>query len=115
MIKSTLFALSLSVAAAPCFAHAKLESSTPAGNAQLAAAPQTLMLKFNEAATIAVLKLISAGKEIPIPVDKSAKPDRTFTFSLPRLAPGSYTVQWSVVAADDGHVTKGSFSFTITG
>jgi hypothetical protein len=116
MIKPILLALNLSVAfAAPCFAHAKLESSTPAENAQLAAAPKTLMLKFNEAATLAVLKLISAGKEIPIPVDKSAKPDRAFTFNLPALAAGSYTVQWSAVAADDGHVTKGSFSFTITG
>lgn len=113
-MKSIVFAFCL-VLGAPCFAHARLESSTPASNAQLASAPKALTLKFNETATLAVLKLLSAGKEIPIPLDKSAKPDRAFTFDLPALAPGNYAVQWSAVAADDGHVTKGSFNFTITG
>ncbi len=116
-MKSMLFALSMSLvmAAGPCFGHAKLTGSVPAGNSQLASAPKALTLAFNEAATLAVLKLLSAGKEIPIPLDKSLKPGREFTLSLPALAPGSYEVQWSAVAADDGHVTKGSFTFTITG
>jgi methionine-rich copper-binding protein CopC len=35
--------------------------------------------------------------------------------TLPALAPGSYTVQWTAVAADDGHVTKGTFKFSIAG
>jgi len=117
VMKSILFALSmcLLMAAGPCFGHAKLTSSVPADNSQVASAPKVLMLTFNEAATLAVLKLVSAGKEIPIPLDKSSKPGREFTLSLPALAPGSYVVQWSAVAADDGHVTKGSFTFTITG
>jgi methionine-rich copper-binding protein CopC len=116
-MKSILFVLSMSLvmAAGPCFAHARLLSSVPAGNSQLAGAPKSLTLNFNEAATLAVLKLVNAGKEIPIPLDKDAKPGREFTLSLPPLAPGSYNVQWSAVAADDGHVTKGSFTFTITG
>jgi methionine-rich copper-binding protein CopC len=116
-MKSIFFGLSmlLVMAAGPCFAHAKLVSSLPAGNSQIAAAPKSLTLNFNETATLAVLKLVSAGKEIPIPLDKGAKPGREFTLSLPALAPGSYAVQWSAVAADDGHVTKGSFTFTITG
>jgi methionine-rich copper-binding protein CopC len=115
-MKSILFALSMSlVMAGSCFAHAKLVSSVPAGNSQMAAAPPSLTLKFSESATLAVLKLVGAGKEIPIPLDKSAKPGREFTLSLPALAPGTYSVQWSAVAADDGHVTKDSFTFTITG
>lgn len=116
-MKSMLFVLSLFLvmAAGPCFGHAKLTGSVPAGDSQLASAPKALTLTFNEAATLAVLKLVSAGKEIPIPLDKSLKPGREFTLSLPSLVPGSYVVQWSAVAADDGHVTKGSFTFTITG
>lgn len=116
-MKSILFVLSMSLAmaAGPCFGHAKLTSSIPAGNSQLASAPKSLTLNFNEAATLAVLKLVSAGKEIPIPLDKGAKPGREFTLSLPALMPGNYTVEWSAVAADDGHVTKGSFTFSITG
>lgn len=103
------------LAAGPSFGHAKLVSSAPAGNSQLATAPKSLTLSFNESATLAVLTLLNGGKEIPIPLDKSAKANREFTLSLPALAPGSYIVQWSAVAADDGHVTKGSFTFTITG
>jgi methionine-rich copper-binding protein CopC len=110
-----MLSMSLALAAGPCFAHAKLVSSVPAGNSQLAAAPKSLTLGFNESATLTVLKLVSAGKEIPIPLDPGAKPGREFTLSLPPLAPGSYAVQWTALAADDGHVTKGSFTFTITG
>ena len=115
MLKHALltFALCGIVAAGPCRAHAKLQSSTPANNAQLAAAPKTLTLKFNEAAQLAVLKLLVDGKEIPVPLDKDTKPGQTFTLTLPALSPGHYTVQWTAVAADDGHVTKGSFVFSI--
>ena len=115
MFKHALLALSLCgiVAAGPCMAHAKLQSSSPADNAQLSEAPKTLTLKFSESAQLAVLKLVRDGKEIPVPLDKDAKPGQTFTLTLPTLAPGKYTVQWSAMAADDGHITKGSFSFSI--
>jgi|SRR5580693_1750432 methionine-rich copper-binding protein CopC len=107
------FALCGMFAAGPCLAHAKLQSSVPADNAHLTEAPKTLMLKFSEAAQLAVLKLVRDGKEIPVALDKSAKAGQTFTLTLPALSPGNYTVQWSAVAADDGHITKGSFAFSI--
>ena len=94
-------------------AHAKLQSSSPAANAHLTAAPKTLTLNFSEAAQLAMLKLERDGKEIAVPLDKSAKAGQTFTLTLPVLAPGNYTVQWAAVAADDGHVTKGSVAFSI--
>jgi copper resistance protein C len=95
-------------------AHARLQSSQPADKAELSQAPKSLTLNFNEAAQLALLKLILDGKEIPIPVDKSAKAGQSFTLSLPPLAPGKYIVQWTAMAADDGHITKGSFAFSIT-
>jgi copper resistance protein C len=115
MLKSSLLALAVCglVAAGPCMAHAKLQSSTPANNAHLTEAPKTLTLNFSEAAQLAVLKLVRDGKEISVPLDKSAKAGQTFTLTLPALSPGNYTVQWTAVAADDGHVTKGSFAFLI--
>jgi methionine-rich copper-binding protein CopC len=115
MLKNALLAFSLCglVAAAPCMAHAKLTSSAPADNAQLAEAPKALTLKFSETAQLGVVKLVHDGTEIPVPLDKGAKPGQTFTLTLPTLAPGKYTVQWSAMAADDGHITKGSFSFSI--
>jgi copper resistance protein C len=115
MFKNSLLAFALCgiVAAGPCMAHAKLQSSSPANNAHLTDAPKTLTLQFSEAAQLAVLKLSRDGKEVPVPLDKGAKPGQTFTLTLPALSPGNYTVQWSAVAADDGHVTKGSFAFAI--
>jgi methionine-rich copper-binding protein CopC len=98
---------------AESLAHAHLESSTPANNAQLSAPPKSLVLNFSEAAQLAVLKLMSGGKQIAVPLDKSAKPSQTFALKLPELAPGSYTVQWTALAADDGHITKGTFAFSI--
>ena len=117
MLKQAMMAVALcgAMLAGPCMAHAKLQSSSPAKDAQLAAARKTLTLTFNEAAQVGVLKLVSAGKEIPIAVDKNAKASTSFSFPLPALAPGGYTVQWTAVSADDGHVTKGSFAFSITG
>jgi methionine-rich copper-binding protein CopC len=117
MLKRVLAALSLGLAilSGPCMAHAKLQSSVPAADAQLAAAPKTLTLNFSEAAQLAVLKLTLNGKDVPVAVDKNAKASQTFTLSLPALAPGKYSVQWSAVAADDGHVTKGTFTFSVTG
>jgi methionine-rich copper-binding protein CopC len=115
MLKHLLLALAACgiVAAGPCMAHAKLQSSTPANDAHLREAPRTLTLNFSEAAKLAVLKLVRDGKELPVPLDKNAQAGRTFTLMLPLLTPGNYTVQWAAVAADDGHVTKGSFAFSI--
>ncbi|HEX3395716.1 MAG TPA: copper resistance CopC family protein [Steroidobacteraceae bacterium] len=115
MLKNALLALAACgiVAAGPCLAHAKLQSSSPANNAHLTEAPKTLMLNFSEAAKLAMLKLARDGKDIPVPLDKDAKAGQTFTLTLPALTPGNYTVQWAAVAADDGHVTKGSFVFSI--
>jgi methionine-rich copper-binding protein CopC len=116
MLKNAILAFAVCgvFAAAPCMAHAKLLSSSPANNAHLSEAPKTLTLNFSEDAQLAVLKLVGAGKEIPLALDKSAKPSRSFTLTLPALAPGDYTVQWTALAADDGHITKGSFAFSIT-
>lgn len=99
----------------PCFSHAKLQSSIPAANAQLAHAPTTLTLNFSEEAHLAVLKLTSSGTPVPVTVDRGAKASSAVVVALPALKPGSYVVEWSAIAADDGHITKGSFSFTILG
>ncbi|MDP9091272.1 MAG: copper resistance protein CopC [Pseudomonadota bacterium] len=117
MLKQAMLiaALSCAMLAGPCMAHAKLQSSSPANAAQLTEPPKTLTLNFNEAAQVAVLKLLNGGKEIPIAIDKNVKASQSFSFPLPALAAGNYTVQWTAVAADDGHVTKGSFAFSIRG
>jgi copper resistance protein C len=102
------------LAAGSCLAHATLKSSTPAKNEQLASAPKAMTLNFSEEAKLASLKLVGGGKSIVVPLDKGAKAAATFTVNLPALISGSYVVQWTAVAADDGHITKGTFNFSIT-
>ncbi len=107
--------LTLTLASAAASAHARLQSSVPAADSQLSAAPASLTLNFSEKAQLAVLKLTSGNAVIPITVDRSAAASATVVVALPALAPGKYQVQWSALAADDGHMTKGTFSFSITG
>ena len=99
--------------AASAEGHAKLRASVPAADAQLAAAPKTLTLTFSESARIAVLTLATQGKPITLKIDRAAAAATEVSIALPELAPGTYQVTWSAISADDGHVSKGSFSFSV--
>jgi methionine-rich copper-binding protein CopC len=99
--------------AGSAFGHAKLRSTVPAADAQLAIAPKSVTLTFNEDVRLAVLSVAADGREIPVTIDRSAAAASQVTVTLPALAPGKYQVRWSVLAADDGHATQGTFSFTL--
>ena len=94
------------------FAHAMLESSTPANHAVLGIAPKTIDLKFGHATKLTKLKLLSAGQETPLKVDLSAPASTTFSLPLPALKPGIYKVKWGTLSGD-GHAMTGSLSFTV--
>jgi methionine-rich copper-binding protein CopC len=110
-----VLALAVPLWSASALAHAKLQSSTPANNAQLAHAPATLELNFSEGAKLAVLKLTTAGTQIPVTLDRGVQASKKIVVTLPALQPGTYEVQWSAIAEDDGHVTKGMLSFVVQG
>ena len=97
----------------PAFGHAKLRSTVPAADAQLIEAPKSVTLTFNENVRLAVLSVAAGGRQIPVTVDRSAPAASQVTVTLPALTPGTYQVRWSVLSADDGHATQGTFSFTI--
>jgi methionine-rich copper-binding protein CopC len=94
------------------WAHAKLLRTSPAAASSAPAAPGMLTLDFNEGVQLAMLKLSSAGKELPVPFNGSASAAHV-AVPLPALAPGTYQVRWSALTVDDGHVVKGTFSFVI--
>jgi methionine-rich copper-binding protein CopC len=97
----------------PASAHAKLLDSKPAKDSQLSHSPAELTLHFSEAAKLAVLKLACGGTDIATG-DRPSAGLMTVTVKLPPLPAGLCTVNWSALAVDDGHVTHGSFSFTVT-
>ena len=99
--------------AGPALGHAKLRSSIPAADVLLRAAPTSLTLTFNEDVRLAVLTLASGGKDIPLSIDRNAPAALKVSVALPALGAGTYVVRWSVLSPDDGHVSKGTFSFEI--
>lgn len=117
MVKHSLLAATLAglILAAPVFGHAKLRSTMPIADARLEVAPKSLTLSFNEDVRLAILTLTASGKDVPVAVDRSAPATSQVTVALPALAIGKYQVQWRALSADDGHVVKGMFSFSIVG
>lgn len=117
MIKTLLLVLTAAgvIAAAPAFAHAKLQQSSPTNGAQVAEPPATLSMSFNEAVTLAAVSIMTGGKSVPVTVDREAKPAKTVVVRLPALEPGPCEVRWSAMSPADGHVMKGTLSFTVVG
>lgn len=94
-------------------AHAKLLSASPADGAELAAAPGALTLSFAQPVKVGSVTVSGAGRAIPITIDRGAKAMATVVLPLPSLAAGRYTVRWSAIWPGDGHVSKGSLTFTV--
>ena len=107
---AALFAV---LATSTAFAHAKLLSSTPADHEKLNASPAQMVLNFSEEGEMGPIKLMLGTTEIPVALDWSGTARKSFLIKLPHLAAGDYTLQWSMMSTDDGHVTRGSFGFTV--
>ena len=109
------FTLLLAVTATPLAqAHAKIESSQPKANSELASAPTEIRLQFNEVLEPAFSKIELVGaneSRVALPkiaVDK-VNPKVMFA-AVPALKAGQYQVRWSAMT-NDGHKVKGQFSF----
>lgn len=110
-----LLLLALAVSAAS--AHALLQSSDPAPNSALKAAPQIVTLTFTEApdpklSSIQVLDSKGASRATgPLSV-VSGNADE-LSIPVGTLAKGVYTVAWRTVSAVDGHIAAGSYAFSV--
>ena len=108
--------LALAAFASSAFAHAKLQTSTPANGATLSAAPSELRFEYNEAVEPAMssVKLVGPDSK-PVTTDKaevSKDDDKVLLVKVPKLPAGAYRVEWSTMG-HDGHHTKGTVSFTV--
>ncbi|OZE84106.1 hypothetical protein CH305_05105 [Rhodococcus sp. 15-649-2-2] len=113
MAATVLAATALSIG--PASAHAALQSSNPAENAALDAAPDEVTLTFNQAvqsnfATVTVI----APDGIDWAASDPAVDGSTVTVDLDGLgAAGEYTIGYRVVSGD-GHPITGSVPFQLT-
>ena len=95
--------------------HLQLVKSTPAANATIAAAPDSLRLWFSQAPELKLTTVKVTGPgPAAIPLTPLAKGDSGLVVAAVkgRMAPGSYTVAWRTMSKD-GHVVRGTFAFRV--
>ena len=100
--------------AAPAFAHAELASSDPDDKAVLATPPTVITLTFTEGLDQGKSSFRLAGPDGAAGTGKAAE-DGAKVMRLDGLAlgPGAYSIKWTA-AATDGHVSRGTLSFTVS-
>jgi copper transport protein len=99
-------------------AHAHLRSSSPAAGATLDAGVREVRLRFSEVVEPAFTSVTLTGPDggvlsappLGFPPDGGGR-EAVLTLAQP-LTPGRWTVAWRAAAAD-GHVSRGSFAFTV--
>jgi len=97
----------------PAVAHSPMSSSSPADGEVLAAAPRALEMKFRSEARLVRLTLtgVQSG-EVTLSEEHLMVEKHRHTVVLPAIAADKYVVRWRALSAD-GHLVKGSFSFTV--
>jgi methionine-rich copper-binding protein CopC len=95
-------------------AHAKLMKTSPADKATVAKAPTSVQLWFNEAIDVKLSKVELTGPEgkVALGMVHAMESKQLMGPITGKMTDGAYTVDWQT-AGDDGHVQKGSFTFTL--
>ncbi|MGA7456962.1 MAG: copper homeostasis periplasmic binding protein CopC [Methyloceanibacter sp.] len=116
-MRQILIAVSLAlIASTVAFAHAHLESTTPAADAILPTAPAEVAIVLSEEIE-PKFSTIEVTDAHGTRVDKddvhlASDNAKRLIVSLQPLDPGSYKVDWKVTSVDT-HKTHGSFSFKV--
>lgn len=119
-IRIALFIVVFAVLSTVVYAHALLLSSSPRDKAVLKAAPKQIVLRFDariEKKVSRVTLYDSDRKVIKLPrpaAGYTSGPPHSLIIPMPNLKPGSYRLEYRVLAAD-GHLTPGVINFTISG
>ena len=101
------------ILAPPAAAHAVLVTSAPGWQAVLRTPPRLVKLEYDEDVVpqyARVTVVAPDGRQVGSPPRVAGN---VVVVTLPSGGTGSYTVRWKMVAADDGHVTDGAFSFGV--
>jgi len=94
--------------------HMALRTAVPAADSTVTAAPSSIALTFTQAPDLSVSKLDLSGPSGVVGLTNlHVMDERTLMATVSGHMPdGSYTVAWQS-AGDDGHVQKGTYSFTL--
>ena len=111
-----LVAAIIVLVASPASAHAELTGSDPESGATLPAgqSPDSITLHFTERVELpqdAIRVLAGSGNAVQgVGAARHGGDDSVVTASLPRLADGTYVVDWRVVSTDS-HPINGAYTF----
>ena len=98
-------------------AHATLVKSSPAADAVLTQQPSAIQAWYSEEVAVkgsfirlydSADKLLASGG-----VDLTDHHHESMKLTPPLLSPGTYTIKWHAISADDNHVTQDEFRFTV--
>jgi hypothetical protein len=99
------------------FFHNKLDKSAPAAAEQLAAPPKQIRLWFHERPEPALTSIAVVGTDsTKVATGKVQPTDDPLSVTAPvtgTMKAGRYIVRWKT-SGKDGHVIKGSYTFTVT-
>lgn len=109
-----LMALSLIGVSAPALGHAALVSSDPKDGATLGIVPITVKVSYAEPPTTDAKFSVTDGCDRDV-ARKVKVLNQEITADVSSGQPGDWTVEWSVVSAVDGHLTKDSIGFSVRG
>lgn len=116
LLATALLALAAPMIITGAAAHSLLARSSPARGAKLKAPPEAVTLGFSQAIEPAFSSVkLFAGDGAAVEtgqVEGSGADKRSLRLALPRLGPGVYRVEWSIVSVDT-HPIKGAFTFEI--
>lgn len=118
LVAAALAALSLLSIAPVAFAHAELESITPADKSTVSP-PTSIVAVFTENLDPSGSNLVlvdAAGKVVAQggSVDPATTDQLVLDLSSTSLAEGTYTVRWTSKSAEDGDVDRGTTTFIAT-
>lgn len=111
LVAAIAFVLMTVACMLPALAHAGLVSADPTDGATLAAAPEALVLRFNEPVNPLAAVLVGLDGTTR-PLEEVSALGSDLRISLPAdLAPGTHVVSWRAVS-EDGHPISGTTSFS---
>ena len=96
-------------------AHAQVQKTEPAANSTISSVPTSVQMWFNEAPDLKVTKVELAGAsgKVELGPAHSMGKNNVMAPIVGKMTNGKYTVNWQT-AGDDGHVEKGTFTFTLS-
>src|SRR5947209_3659339 len=108
----------LGVSGGSALAHSYPQTTDPQSSARLDSSPAHIGITYDSpiaASGSSMLLLDSTGAAVPSVADQTDGNRQTSIQPVTDLAPGPYTVDWTSVSADDGHMAQGFYTFVVNG